>query len=105
MTGDVIRNLQPNTNTSMRRESRENRERTRRCNPGLAQARSTICQEATDHAMHDWEGWQKGESQKTCLDVSRTVFGVKIMCGLMFPLIPSLPVKAGDFLFSAEKNE
>ena len=37
------------------------------------------------------------ESQKTCLDVSRTVFGVKTMCGLMCPLIPSLPVKAGDF--------
>ncbi|MBS1128919.1 MAG: hypothetical protein H6R44_196, partial [Nitrospirae bacterium] len=33
------------------------------------------------------------------LDVSRTVFGVKIMCGLMCTLIPSLPKKAGDFYF------
>jgi len=39
------------------------------------------------------------ESQKTCLDVSRTVFGVKTMCGLMCPLIPSLPVKAGIFFY------
>jgi hypothetical protein len=40
------------------------------------------------------------ESQKTCPDVSRTVFGVKIMCGLMCPLIPGLPKKAGDFFWN-----
>ena len=48
-----------------------------------------------------WEGWQVRESQKTSPDVSRTVFGVKIMCGLMRPLIPSLPVKAGDFYLAS----
>ena len=31
----------------------------------------------------DQEGRQGRESQKTCRDVSRTVFGVKILCGLM----------------------
>jgi hypothetical protein len=43
IAGDAIRKPQLNMNTSRRRESRENRERTRRCDPGLAQARSTIC--------------------------------------------------------------
>lgn len=44
------------------------------------------------------------ESQKTCPDVSRTVFGVKTMCGLMCLLIPSLPVKAGDFYLASLGN-
>jgi hypothetical protein len=43
VAGDDIRKSQLNMNTSRRRESRENRERTRRCDPGLAQARPTIC--------------------------------------------------------------
>jgi hypothetical protein len=43
ITGDAIRKPQLNMNTSRRRESRENRERTRRCDPDHAQARSTIC--------------------------------------------------------------
>jgi hypothetical protein len=68
----------------MRRESRANRERTRRCDPGPERSGSTpLSGNCHCAAFAEREGRQGRESQKTCMEVSRTVFGVKILCGLV----------------------
>jgi hypothetical protein len=76
------------TTTSRRRESRENREWTRRCNPGPAASEVTsLCRVYATGPIG--LGRQAGEGEPEDLSgCSRTVFGAKILCGLISLINP-----------------